>query len=61
MWLQIAAQILADKKHLNATSAEGKIGGRATTCCPEERDDLKKEKNVVKIEFDPIPAIITFV
>jgi hypothetical protein len=38
----MAAQILADKRALNATSADGNIGGRTTTLAEEKL--LKIEK-----------------
>lgn len=42
MWDQIDAQILADKRALNATSADGNIGGLIGT---DDDKLLKKEEN----------------
>lgn len=42
---QIDAQILADKRALNATSAEGKIGGRTTGIADDDKL-LKMEENL---------------
>lgn len=56
---QIAAQILADKRALNATSADGKIGGLSGTVDDELLKKAKKNVNNF-VKSMKSPAILTF-